>query len=33
MMLYLVPCSMGSVKSLLEEKIPGVYVLSLMIGK
>ncbi len=24
---------MGSVKSLLEEKIPGVYVLSLMIGK
>jgi hypothetical protein len=33
MMLYLVSCSMGSVKSLLEEKIPGVYVLSLMIGK
>ncbi len=28
-----VSCSMGSVKSLLEEKIPGVYVLSLMIGK
>ena len=25
--------SMGSVKSLLEEKIPGVYVHSLMIGK